>query len=61
MCGGVPAFQHLEIDRQDLERIYYREQCRERTHEQREFMTHRLLSLSNFGFLSLLTRLSDQL
>jgi hypothetical protein len=54
MCGGVLVFQQLQINRQDLERIYYREQCRERTHEQREFMTHRLFSLSTFGFLSLL-------
>jgi hypothetical protein len=33
MRGCVPAFQHLQIDRQDLEGIYDREQCRKRADE----------------------------
>jgi hypothetical protein len=43
MCSDISPFQQFEIDGQNLERVYDREQRRERADKQREFAPHKLV------------------
>src|SRR5271169_5874060 len=43
MCSDISSFQQFEIDGQNLERVYDREQRRESADKQREFAAHKLV------------------